>query len=153
MVRGSGVNLMLRALYCLPILLVSAMPVAAEESDTDRLLGDGVCRECDLSEFALNGRKLPAAVNLQGSDLRGANLGSADLRNAILTGAQMQEVQADFATLEGADLSGARVEDANFSFAQLKGAKYQDVDLATANMCSAVMPFGDINYAACTKKK
>ena len=58
------------------------------------------------------------------ADLRGANLGEADLREANLRGANLGE-----ANLRGADLRGADLREANLGEADLREANLREADL------------------------
>jgi len=64
---------------------------------------------------------------LQGAELRGALLGGADLFDADLAGAD----------LRGADLGGAFLSEANLTRADLSGANLVGADLSAANLCGA----------------
>lgn len=71
-------------------------------------------RGANLSEFTMH------RVNLQGANLEGANLDYVDLSNSNLIGANLA-----YTSLEGANL-----EEANLSHANLEGAWLQDARLA-----------------------
>jgi hypothetical protein len=79
------------------------------------------------------------AGDMQGLDLRGANLEGADLSNKNLTGARMVGANlrgVDFhgSNLSRANLTGANLEDANLEGADLSNAKLVGVNLNDANM-------------------
>jgi len=59
------------------------------------------------------------SADLRGADLSGANLRSADLRRADLSGADLRGADLRRADLSGADLRGADLSDANLSGADL----------------------------------
>ena len=83
------------------ISLLLMTPVSAENPDHVRqLLATKSCPRCDLS-----------GADLRNADLSGANLQGADLRNADLSGANLQ----------GADLRNANIANTRFSNANTNG--------------------------------
>ena len=74
----------------------SAAAEADNSEDSERLLRENACPDCDLTGADLSGRAL-ARANLSGANLSGANLSWANLTGANLSGAN----------LSGANLSGA----------------------------------------------
>jgi uncharacterized protein YjbI with pentapeptide repeats len=112
--------------------------------------------EADLSKMYL------ASPNLRGANLRTTNLGEAilykaDLRDAGLSGATMEKAELFSANLTGADLRntnlkgallvgtdlrealvmGANLEDANLTFAKLIGSNLESAILSGADLTSA----------------
>ena len=81
------------------------------------LLNDPTGERADLSGADLQGADLRWA-NLQGADLQGADLRRADLSGANLQGADLRR-----ADLSGADLSGADLQGADLQGADLSGAE------------------------------
>lgn len=76
-------------------------------------------------------------ANLGGADLRDANLCGADLRGANLCGADLQGANLSGAYLWGANLQGANLRDANLSDADLQGADLRDANLSGADLQGA----------------
>lgn len=80
--------------------------------------------------------------DLHGAYLRGAGIGSADLRGADLRGANLRGAGlggADLrgADLHGADLGGAHLHGARFCGADLYGANFGGAHLREAHLCGA----------------
>lgn len=71
-------------------------------------------------------------ANLCGTDLRGATLYGADLREADLRGADLRG-----ATLYGADLYGADLREATLCGANLRETDLRGTDLCEATLCGA----------------
>ena len=71
-------------------------------------------------------------ANLQGADLRYANLWGADLQDANLRGADMR-----YANLWGANLRGANLRGADLRGADLRGADLRGVDMRGVDMRDA----------------
>lgn len=63
-------------------------------------------------------------ADLSGADLNGANLRYADLSDADLSGADLRYADLNGADLSGANLRGANLRDANLSGAELNCAKF-----------------------------
>ena len=86
-----------------------------------------------------NSAKSEEKVTLRNADLSGANLEKADLRGADLRGADLQganfeEAVLRGANLQGADLRGANLFKANLEDANLQGADLEDVNLRLADL-------------------
>jgi uncharacterized protein YjbI with pentapeptide repeats len=81
-----------------------------------------------------------AGIDLRWARLEGANLGEAQLEGATLMGAR----------LEGATLRGARLESANLAEAQLAGASLWQTRLTGANLWHAQLRRADLREAALT---
>ncbi len=86
--------------------------------------------------------------NFRGADLSGANLMKADLGNAILSDAN----------LAGTELMGAKLREADFrhadlSKAHLLGASLIRTDLSEANLTSAMLVLADLRSANLTSAK
>jgi hypothetical protein len=73
-------------------------------------------------------------LDLEGTDLHGAELDGANLQGAIFVGANLQGANLRGANLQGANLSGATLQGAFLSEANL-----QEVDLAGANLQEAFL--------------
>lgn len=73
-----------------------------------------------------------ALVDLHGADLRGATLGSADLRDARLDGADLRGANLFDANLRGANLDGADLRHARLEVSDLRGARLLRADLRNA---------------------
>lgn len=89
---------------------------------------------------------------LCGADLGAANLCDAVLRKVDLSGAKLCEAvlsDADIrgANLSGVDLSGADLCEANLSDANLRGAVLRNTDLSGATLCDADLRGVDLNDA------
>lgn len=80
-------------------------------------LSYGDLRGTNLSGALLDGATLKncdlRGVDLRGAKLNGANLSHADLRGADLRGTEMQNANLSHARLQGADLQGAMFKDAD----------------------------------------
>lgn len=90
-------------------------------------------------------------ADLGGANLTGADLSATDLRGANLSGAELSGVNLMFARLHGADLSDAYLwradlNGATLNDADLRGADLRDADLLGASLADTVMPDG----SACT---
>jgi uncharacterized protein YjbI with pentapeptide repeats len=79
---------------------------------------------------------------LEGADLQKANLGAANLQEAYLEGADLQK-----ANLGAANLQGARLLEANLQEARLPGADLQKANLGAANLQGARLLGADLQKA------
>lgn len=86
-------------------------------------------RGADLGEADLKG------ANLREADFRGANLGEADLR-----GANLRKANLGWANLSEADLRGADLRGANLGWANLRGTNLGGARLSEANLDFSVFP-------------
>ena len=91
------------------------------------------------SDNATMKKAVEAAVD-GSANLRDANLSGADLRDADLSGANLRDADLSGANLSGANLSGADLRDANLS-----GANLRDADLRDAAIYYSDGNF-DVNY-------
>ena len=78
------------------------------------------------------------------ADLRGADLSYANLRGAILSGANLRGADLSYAILSyailsGANLRGADLSYADLSYANLRGADLSYADLSYANLSGAIL--------------
>ena len=89
---------------------------------------------------------LEAAVK-GGAYLRGANLGSADLRGAYLRGANLGSADLRGADLRGAYLGSADLRGADLGSADLRGADLGSADLRGAYLRSAYLGGADLRGA------
>jgi hypothetical protein len=96
-----------------------------------------------LVEAVENGANLRGA-DLGSADLRGANLGSANLGSADLRGADLSGATLSSADLSGANLSGAYLRGADLSGADLFGAYLSGADLSGANLRGAYLFYADL---------
>jgi hypothetical protein len=80
-----------------------------------------------------------ADADLRGAVLTGADLADADLRGAVLTGADLADADLRGAVLTDADLTGAVLADAVLTGADLTGAVLTDADLTGAVLTGAVL--------------
>jgi len=82
--------------------------------------------------------------NLEGADLRGANLDDVNLTGADLRGANLQGASLDDADLTGVDLRGANLEDASLRGADLEDANLQGANLHWTDFEDAILVYGTI---------
>jgi hypothetical protein len=83
-------------------------------------------------------------ANLKGANLEGADLRRADLRVAYLYGAYLQGADLRRADLQGADLRGADLEGARLEGANLRGARLGAI-LQGANLQGAIgLPYAPV---------
>ena len=104
-----------------------------------------------LREANLQGADLRWA-NLREANLQGADLQEADLRWANLRGADLQEADlrwADLreADLRWADLQGADLQEADLRWANLREANLQEADLQEADLREADLQGADLRWA------
>ena len=76
------------------------------------------------------------------ANLSGANLNSADLRNASLQGADLSGANLVQAYLDGADLQHANLREANFDMASLEHVTLAGADLRGAQLTFVWMAWG-----------
>lgn len=93
-----------------------------------------------------------AEAQLQGADLRwaelqGAFLAEAQLQGAVLCRVQLQGASLLFAQLQGADLRGAELRGAHLGHAQLQGADLSRADLRGADLRGAQLQGADLSGA------
>ena len=86
-------------------------------------------------------------INLQGSWLKGANLGKARLAKAVLYGAHLQDANLIDARLQGARLEGAHLQDARLDRAHLQGAKLGTARLQKVMLTDAQLQGADFRWA------
>jgi hypothetical protein len=85
----------------------------------------------------VKGYIIEAKANLRGAILSGANLSGANLRGAILSGANLRGANLRGANLSEADLRGANLRWASLSEADLSGADLSWADLSEADLIRA----------------
>jgi Pentapeptide repeats (8 copies) len=95
-------------------------------------------REANLNEADLRG------ANLGGANLRRANLSEADLRRAKLGGANLRGANLDRADLFDANLQEADLRDANLGGANLDAANLSGANLGGANLIGANLSSADL---------
>ena len=104
--------------------------------------------QCDLNtiiqrhEKWLKGEPGGEIADLRNAVLRGADLSDANLRNAVLRGADL--IDAD---LRGADLRGADLSDADLRGADLRGAVLRGADLRNAVLRGADLSDANLHGA------
>ncbi len=86
-------------------------------------------------------------LNLQGRDLRHANLINSILPEADLRKAQLQGADLNLAQLQGANLKGAQLQGADLWGTQLQGADLSFVQLQGANLREAQLQGADLYLA------
>lgn len=112
----------LLSLFCL------ILPSQAANPDlVAHLLEKRSCVGCNLQ-----------GVDLKNADLRGVNLAHADLRKANLSGANMMAVNLRQADLRGANLSAADTLVLDLTGANLKGANVDQVNPDTLQLCHTI---------------
>ncbi len=102
-------------------------------------------------------------LDLSGTDLTGAELSFADLRNARFDGANLTDALVDEANFEGASFRGGSLEgvvgtDANFSQAdlsktnlkwgELQGGNFTNANLSNSNLHDATLIYGNFTNAS-----
>lgn len=112
-----------------------------DEADLQTLLSTGVCRGCDLSGADLSLAALRNAVGgggleiLRGADLYEANLSGANLQDTDLVGADLRLANLAGADLRSADLTGAILFGANLYEADLRLAIWIDGSACLDRTC------------------
>ena len=98
-------------------------------------------RNADLRNVELGGSDLTFAnlrnANLSGANLYDSNLYSADLRNADLIGVNLRRADLTDVNLSGANLRGAFLARTNLNDADLRGAKLAGAKLIDAKLIGA----------------
>ncbi len=97
------------------------------------------CR-IDLQGSRLNG------ADLTGARLQSANLEETQLRKAILHGAQLQSASFVEAQLQEAEFDGAQLQGASFVGAQLQGANFDKTQLQGANLLNSQLQGASIYW-------
>lgn len=80
---------------------------------------------------------------LRNTDLSGANLQYANLKDVDLSGANLTDANLSHANLENANLSGANLTDTDLNYAILAGAKFKEAKLINTTFHHASM--GGVN--------
>ncbi len=120
--------------------LLRAMPSAfwqyvianSTNADLQALDLNGInLRGADLSEVIL------ADLDLTGGNLRNANLSRADLTDTHLPNANMEGANLQEATLLGSNMRQAKLSDANLENANIESAIFNGADLSRANFLDA----------------
>ncbi|KAJ0503153.1 putative chromatin remodeling & transcription regulator BTB-POZ family [Helianthus annuus] len=92
----------------------------------------------DLSQFYFGSACLKKAIlsgaNLDRVSLMGANLQDASLISCYMSGADLRSAHLQRADLAGVNLEGANLEEANLKGANLKGAKLKGANLQRADL-------------------
>ena len=109
-------------------------------------------RTVDLFEANLREAQLDCWANLREADLTRANMQQASLWHAILIRANLREAHLEgaslnWALLEGAHLEQANLEGADLSGAYLKGAKLRKAILGRADLTRAYLDRADLSGA------
>lgn len=78
-------------------------------------------------------------VDLRDADLNGVNLCRANLRGADLRGVDFLDTNLRFADLSGADLSGANLRSADLEGASLRSASLKGADLSGVDLSNVVL--------------
>ena len=90
------------------------------------------------------------STDLSGGDMREVMISHADLRGADLRGADLREASLYYANLEGANLEGANLEKcnvtgANFTGANLAGANFKNNSLFESDLTEANLSVADFS--------
>ena len=104
---------------------------ASANDDLYKLLTEGKCRGCDLTNADLS------HADLAGVDLQAANLSGANLSNAIL----------DNSNLKFADLSYAILFNASLNNVNLAGANLNNTDLRKADLANTKIDINSLKKA------
>jgi hypothetical protein len=96
--------------------------------------------------------EIGSAIDLRGTDLRGANLIRAYLTDSILSSAHLDHAFLSNAWLDSAEFEGtvfadADLKGANFRRSDLKGAVFKNADLSNAFMSDADLDGADLSEA------
>ena len=86
-------------------------------------------------------------ANLKGANLESADLKDADLSRAYLKGANLSCADLKDADLRGVNLSGADLSDADLRGAYLRCADLKGADLSDADLCGANLSCADLKGA------
>lgn len=86
-------------------------------------------------------------ADLRGAMLAGAELSDRDLRRINLSGADLSGARLSDTALDGADLSGARLAGADLARTTLTGADLRGADLTEANLGGADLSGADLSGA------
>jgi uncharacterized protein YjbI with pentapeptide repeats len=116
------------------------------EKNIERLRNTNSCPGCELFYANLRGANLGSAnlisANLFHADLSGANLTNAYLMHSYLNSAALTD-----ANLEGADLTYADLNSADLSAANLVGANLTNANLTNAYLSGANFGGANLTYA------
>ncbi|MBD0333879.1 MAG: pentapeptide repeat-containing protein [Cyanobacteria bacterium Co-bin13] len=100
----------------------------------------------NLSGANFNQSKFTKA-NFQGADLSSANFGKADLPQAVFRNSRLGRAYFNFANLENADLRGADLSYACLSNANLRGANLCGADLSGAAITEEQLAMARTNWS------
>ena len=108
-------------------------------------------RHADLNKAMLIGADLRKVqlqdANLREAELQGADLSEVNLRGADLSEAKLQGANLSLANLQGADLSLTNLQGADLSEAKLQGANLSLANLQGADLMKANLQGADLNFA------
>ena len=85
-------------------------------------------------------------LTIVGDNLQGANLKEANLQYANLQGANLKEANLQYANLQGANLRGTNLKGANLRGANLKEAILQGANLQYANLPAEVIRIDGLRW-------
>jgi uncharacterized protein YjbI with pentapeptide repeats len=122
-------TLVARAIVCGALALTIACKPSSHASEEKCVLGPKAkCAGADLSHMNLQGMDMREAnlrrASLVGSDLEGANLSGANLQFADLSGASLVKTNLSGADLSKAFIPNVSADGANFEKAILEGATF-----------------------------
>ena len=115
----------------------------------NRFTNNLICEEelLNIKEIAIKNKANLHDANLSGADLDDAGLSCADLSGADLHRANLRGANLCGANLHGADLSGADLHRANLHGADLSGADLHRANLRDANLRGADLSNADLRGA------
>lgn len=133
-----------------------------QDLDDNRVSFDGCDIYTDLTRATLQYADLNnvdlrdlcgSYANLSNAQLCGANMDDIQLYMADLSGADLSNVNLSNANLRGANLRGANLFNVNLSDAVLDNADLTDANLTDANLSDAVLNDANLSYATMVNVK
>ena len=113
----------------------------------NRFTGKAICTGEGIRDTVFKNLSNLCGADLSYANLRDANLNDADLRYANLRGANLRGANLRDANLRGADLRGANLRDANLRGANLRCADLRGADLRGADLNDANLRYANLRGA------